>query len=226
MVWPSTMTSSSNWRMIPIAICFAINAWAATATAPARPANLSNTKPVTPPSAAQVEPASHFSDLSLFLLGSGFAVFVALLGWSDQIRGLTRETYELQADFLKQYNLTKAELLPAIRAETADEQLQAFTALMQTNKLEAAGVRLLPLFRAWTQQHRRLDRMQSWKYRLTVALSLVFFAAGILVIFGCPEVIAIFPPAAVLASIFGLIIATNIAERRLHATLGEMMERI
>ena len=66
-------------------------------------------------------------------------MFVALLGWSDQIRGLTRETYELQTEFLKTYDLRKTELLPVLRASTADEQLQAFTALMQTNKLGADG---------------------------------------------------------------------------------------
>ena len=29
-----------------------------------------------------------FSELPLFLFGSGLALFVALLGWSDQIRGV------------------------------------------------------------------------------------------------------------------------------------------
>jgi hypothetical protein len=171
-------------------------------------------------------PASPFSDLSLFFFGSGFAIFVALLGWSDQIRGLTKETYELQGEFMKQYDLSKAELRPVIRAETPDEQLLAFTSLMQTQKLGADGVGLLPLLRAWRKQHLGVARMQSWKYGLTVALSLVFFVSGILLTLGCPEIITILIPGVLLAIIFALIIWTNILENRLHATLNEMMERI
>jgi hypothetical protein len=175
---------------------------------------------------ASSPPSSPFSDLALFSFGSGFAIFVALLGWSDQIRGLRKETYELEGEFLKQYELTKAELRPVIRAETPDDQLHALTRLMQTNKLEADGIRLLPFFREWRKQHLSVEQMQSWKYGLTVALSLAFFASGVLLALGCPEIIAIVVPATLLTIIFVLIIWANLLEQRLHSTLNEMMERI
>jgi aryl carrier-like protein len=194
--------------------------------APTKARSAGSTQPLPIKFETKKEPPKRFSDITLFLFGSGFAVFVALLGWSDQIRGLTRETYELQSEFLKTTNLTKTELLPVLRASTADEQLHAFTGLMQTNKLGADGVRLLPLLRNWRRHHGRLEQIQSWKYGLTVALSLTFFVCGGLVMAGCPDWIAALCPALVLMSLFVLIIVANVFERRLHSTLTQMMERI
>jgi hypothetical protein len=168
--------------------------------------------------------AAQPSDTTVFLFGSGFAIFIALLGWSEQIRGLRRETYQLQSEFLKTHGLRKADLLRAIRAQTADEQLRAFTAIMLTNKLSASAVQLLPILRRWDTQNTRLERLQTWKYWLTVALAFVFFAAGGSSLARLGQAVSVGMPAVVLLVVFGLIIATNTAERKLHSTLNELLD--
>lgn len=168
--------------------------------------------------------AAQPSDTTVFLFGSGFAIFIALLGWSEQIRGLRRETYQLQSEFLKTHGLRKADLLRAIRAQTADEQLRAFTAIMLTNKLSASAVQLLPVLRRWDTQNTRLERLQTWKYWLTVALAFVFFAAGVSSLARLGQAVSVGMPAVVLLVVFGLIIATNTAERKLHSTLNELLD--
>jgi hypothetical protein len=159
-----------------------------------------------------------------FLLGSGFAVFIALLGWSEQIRGLRRETYQLQSDFLKAHGLRKADLLRAIRAQSADEQLQAFTTIMLANKLSAPAVKLLPILRRWDAENTALESLQTWKYWLAVTLALVFFTAGALSVTRISPAAIVVGPATVLLAVFALIIWTNTLERKLHATLNELLD--
>lgn len=166
-----------------------------------------------------------FSDLTLFLLGSGFAIFVALLGWSDQIRGLAKETRELQSEFLRRHGLSRVELQPVLEAATPEEQLQCFTRLMPRLS-SASGVRLLPLLRDWHRQAKFLEKIQSWKYYLTVGLSFAFFCTGGLAAFQVSEVWLILIPATLIFFLFCLILAANVAEQALHQTLNKMTEHL
>jgi len=176
-----------------------------------------------PPQIAQA--ASPFSELSLFLFGSGFALFVALLGWSDQIRGLAKEIRELESEFLQKYNLSRGELIPAIIAKTPDEQLEALTVVMQSRKLSTvSSVRMLPLLREWHRVTDVLTLLQSWKYNLTIALSLICFVAGGLAAAHCDAMLLLIVPALLLTAIFALIIVVNFYESRLRKTLADMSE--
>ncbi len=171
-------------------------------------------------SGAENEP---FSDVPLFLLGSGFAIFVALLGWSDQIRGIARETRELQSEFLRQNRLRRSELQPVLDAATDEEQLLCFTRLMPRLG-SASAVRLLPLLRDWDRQAKRLEKVQSWKYYLTVVLSLLCFCCGVAALSGASPVPLLVIPGLVAAGIFGLIVAASIQEQELNKTLTKMAE--
>lgn len=46
-------------------------------------------------------PRDSFAEPTLFLFGGGVALFVALLGWSDEIRGINKDTLDLEQKFLK-----------------------------------------------------------------------------------------------------------------------------
>ena len=49
-------------------------------------------------------------DLPTLLLGSGFALFVVLLAWGNQIREPRKETKHIEEEFRKEFHLQKEKL--------------------------------------------------------------------------------------------------------------------
>ena len=122
-----------------------------------------------------------FSELTLFLFGSGVALFVALLGWSDQIRGINNDTREIETRFLDATQIDKSVFLSIVRPKTPDEQLVALTEILVSKKPRtAAAVEVLPIFQEWHQKWTSLESLSAWKYRLSVYLTYTLFASGFL----------------------------------------------
>ena len=166
------------------------------------------------------------SDLTLFFLGSGFALFVALLGWSDQIRGLTRQTQELQRDVLKRYPLTRDDLAQLRAAKTADDRIVVLTHLLQAKKLVNPNTaKLVPLLESCDALLPRLDRLSEGKYRLTVTLTGVLFLAGASSLVSHQvEQWLLLSPSLLVVAIFIMIIVANGVEREFHNVLSDILE--
>jgi hypothetical protein len=171
------------------------------------------------------------SDAAAFLLGSGLALLIALLAWGEQIRAITRDTRDLERDFLDATDLSRAQLSALLQAKNDDERLHAFTNLMASGKLTTAPqVEILPLFERWRFLGDKLRRLQSWKYWLTVSLTLVFLATGTTVAYTHAKGVSLSLIMAVPAILVGLILVTIISagrvEQRLNALLMQMSEKV
>src|SRR5882762_4848259 len=130
----------------------------------------SSTHSVPPESPQTTGTETHsFSEFTLFLFGSGVALFVALLGWSDQIRGFDKDTRELEKDFLTTTELDKQQFLSVIKAATSLDKLASLTAVMRSEKLKSAdSVILLDIFKQWHEDWTHLQHVSNHKYNLTV----------------------------------------------------------
>jgi hypothetical protein len=118
-------------------------------------------------------------DLSVFLLGSGLALLIALLAWGEQIRAITKDTRDLERGFLEATGLTRSHLNALLQARNDDERLVAFTSIIASRKLKSAlQVETLPLFERWRALGSRLRRLQSTKYWLTICLAAAFLLSG------------------------------------------------
>jgi hypothetical protein len=127
------------------------------------------------------EAAGGFSELALFLFGGGLGLFIALLGWSDQIRGLNKETKEVESEFLSSHHMTKSEFLPVVKPTSPEDQLVALTQLYQSRKLQTEpDFQVVRLFNEWNKNAAALESIHAWKYYLTVALTFSFFLGGII----------------------------------------------
>jgi len=134
------------------------------------------------------EPKESFSALTLFLFGSALAMFVALLGWSDQIRGISKDTKELENRFLAETGIAKRDFLSVAKPKLQGEQLAALTRLLKSGRIQShTKVDLLATFRDWNRQWSRLERLSARKYLLAVALTLALFLAGIISLFTHPS---------------------------------------
>lgn len=125
-----------------------------------------------------------FSELTLFLFGSGFALFVALLGWSEQIRTVSKETRTLENSFLKKHSLNRSQFLQMIRSDDPTKQAQALTEIMQSGTLQTVDqVKLLGYFKQWQNKLTELESLYGKKYSLSIGLTIYLFVAGALSIF-------------------------------------------
>lgn len=120
------------------------------------------------------------SQLTLFLFASGVALFIALLGWSDQIRGLDRNPRELEHRFIKDTGIDERDFLSVVEPGSPDEQLETLSKLVNDGQLTTkVSVEALRTFATYIAQWTRLRRLSTLKYFLTISLTISLFAAGI-----------------------------------------------
>jgi hypothetical protein len=129
--------------------------------------------------ATQPSRTDAFPELTLFLFASGLALFVALLGWSDQIRGINKDTREMEHKFLGTTKVDRPLFLSIVRPASPDEQLTALTEILASGKLKTvAAVEVLQIFQTWHREWTTLERLSVWKYRLSIMLTYLLFAVG------------------------------------------------
>jgi hypothetical protein len=181
-----------------------------------------------------------FSELTLFLFGSGLALFVALLGWSDQIRGINKDTREMEERFLATTKIDRRVFLSIVKPESPDEQLAALTEILASGKPKTvAAVEVLQIFQTWHRKWTTLEALSAWKYRLSVILTYVLFAAGLISLFVNPhaEVSLLFVRVRVLLlilmipmtgflAILTIITVANYKESYFHELLNSLSEKV
>ncbi|HJX84249.1 MAG TPA: hypothetical protein VJ723_07900 [Candidatus Angelobacter sp.] len=163
---------------------------------------------------------------------------VALLGWSDQIRGIDTDTKDLERRFLEDTGINKQDFLCIVKPRSPDEQLAALTQVAE--KLETGDmVVLLRTFKEWNVEWSQLERLSVWKYDLMVALTLVLFIAGIASLFSRPsqsiqlyfmtmrsEMLILLLPMAIIGLLLAIIIYSARREKRLRALLSSIADMV
>ena len=195
--------------------------------------------PSTPASSQSTEPKESFSQLALFLFASGLALFIALLGWSDQIRGIDRDTKELEQRFLEKTGIDKRDFLDIVKPGSADEQLVALTQVMTAGGIKTKdSAELLRTFTTYISQWSRLERLSTWKYYLTITLTIALFVAGIASLFITPtqqvrlfvsmraEMVVLILPMTLIGLLLGIIICSAHREKGLRSLLNSMSDMV
>jgi hypothetical protein len=193
-----------------------------------------------PQDSKPLSPKESFSQLTLFLFGSGLALFIALLGWSDQIRNIDQDTKELERRFLDHSGIRKSDFLRIVKPKSPDEQLEALTAVVSEGRIKTrASATVLQTFKRWNTQWSRLELLHTWKYALTIALTIVLFAVGIVSLFTTPvqevnlrvasmraEMLLLVVPLAVIGALLTLIVCSAVREQALRALLNSMADMV
>jgi len=171
-------------------------------------------------------------DLTLFVFASGFALFVALIAWSDQIRGMAREAKEMERGFLQKHGLTREQFRSVLKPADPFEKLSGLTDIMKSGKLKTAlDVAALGHFEEWLALSDRLRVLHSWKYWLTVALTISLFAAGLASVFvsgrgALAVAILVFFPSLLLVAVLVLIVTIGRAESRFADILRILVDTL
>jgi hypothetical protein len=132
-------------------------------------------------------------DISNILLGTGFALFIALLAWGDQIRKPRKDVAELEESFRKEFDLKKKVFNPLLR--TSDdksndspkysffEQTKAMVGVIGNKKLKGENVKLLSRFKELNVIRNDLEKKYNYRYLLTLYFLIVLFVLGIASLF-------------------------------------------
>jgi len=197
--------------------------------------------PGPPVGSPSTERKESFSQLTLFLFASGLALFIALLGWSDQIRGFDNDTKELEQRFLNKTQIKKRDFLEIVRPKSPEEKLAAFARVDSEGRIEnAETIDVLRTFaEELNQPWSRVERLFKWKYKLTVALTIVLFLTGIISLFTTPtqqasfyavsmrvEMILLILPVLLIGLLLAIIIRSARWEKAVRSILQSMADKV
>jgi len=184
-------------------------------------------------------PEESFSQLTLFLFASGLGLFIALLGWSDQIRGIDKDTKDLEERFLKKTKINKGHFVEITRPESPDDQLVALTQAVNDGKITSkVSVQVLQAFAAYVSKWSSLETLSDWKYNITVALTIALFVAGTGSLFTTPtsrvqlfipirvELLILILPMTLIGILLIIIIWSARKEKELRSLLNSMSDMV
>jgi hypothetical protein len=178
--------------------------------------------------------------LTLFLFGSGFALFIALLGWSDQIRGIDKDTREMERLFMEDTGIHKRQFHCIVKPESPDQQLEVLTELVNAGKIKTADtVRLLRTFTDWKSEWSKIEKLSVWRYDLTILLTFALFVSGTTSLFTTPtgvkhlfvfavrtEMLVLMLPMGLVLLLFAVILLSARREKQLRKLLNSMSEMV
>jgi hypothetical protein len=117
-------------------------------------------------------------DIAGYLLASGFALLVVLLGWANQITSKSKETKDLEADFLKQGKIKLTDYKKIVKDRGAtDDSFKALVNFLYSEKKDNAEI--FELIVRIKSDLIRLDRQYRFRFWILTLLSLCFFITGV-----------------------------------------------
>jgi len=120
-----------------------------------------------------------------FLIGTGIALLLAIIAWSDQIRNLHKDTVEAEKYLFENRKLNWKYIRLLIRKKgTPEEILDAINIILKDKSdSEIKDIRLIYTFNELDNKRKRLERLYNKKYYLVFILTFLFFSSGIAELF-------------------------------------------
>lgn len=76
-------------------------------------------------------------DIEGFLLASGFALLVVLVGWSNQITSRSKETRDLEQEFIAKAKMKRKDYKDIINKKSAEKSIYALVDFLYSNREES-----------------------------------------------------------------------------------------
>jgi hypothetical protein len=181
-----------------------------------------------------------FSQLTLFFFGSAIGFFIALLAWSDQIRGIDQDIRGLEARFLESTGIEKQTFLRIVKPKSADDRGEALLEVVSGGRIKnKTGAELLQIFTKWHKQWSWIEILAGSKYYVTIALTTLLFLMGFaslytnpgmtFVVFSTPravERLILIPPGLLIGLLLIIIICIAEREHALRSLLKSVSDMV
>lgn len=169
----------------------------------------------------------HSMDIEGFLLASGFALLVVLVGWANQITSRSKEAKDLEADFLKKAKLKRTDYKKMINEGGATED--SFTAVVDfLYSAEEDNVVVFDKIKRVKEDLQSLDKKYSWRFWILLLMSISLFVSGTLAFFISPayKLWALAPNLIFVILVFHNLIKIHNLEKRYTKNIYEAMEKL
>ena len=193
-----------------------------------------------PSSSTTAESKELFSQLTLFLFGSGIAFFIALLAWSDQIRGIDQDIKELETKFLERTGIEKQTFLRIVKPKSPDDRGEALLEVVSGGRIKNKdAAEVLQIFTKWHKPWSWIETLAAAKYYVTIGLTFLLFLMGFASLFTNPamqfvilskncsvEKLILIPPATLVLLLLIIIICIAEREHALRSLLKSVSDMV
>ena len=169
----------------------------------------------------------HTVDIEGFLLASGFALLVVLVGWANQITSRSKEAKDLEMDFLKKAKLKREDYKKIINeGGSTEDSFSALVNFLYSKKEE--DVEIFEKIKEIKSDFEKLDRKYCFRFWLLLWMSISFFVTGILAFFlpSQYEILSLFPNLIFIFLTFVNLIRIFNLEKRYTKSIQEAMEKL
>jgi len=166
-------------------------------------------------------------DIEGYLLASGFALLIVLLGWADQITSKSKETKDLEADFLRNGKVKRVDYKKMVEGRGTTED--SFNALVDfLYSAEKDNVEIFEIIVNIRKDIAELDRQYRFRFWLLTCLSIYLFLAGMLAFFiaGTLKVWLLLPNLLLVIVVFINLINIYMLETRHNKNIRGAMEKL
>lgn len=160
-------------------------------------------------------------------MGSGFALLVVLLGWASQITSKSKETKELEGNFLKKAKLKKGDYKKIVDKGGSTED--SFSALVEfLYSSEEEHVEVFEKIKDIKRDLERLNKKYSWRFWILFLTSISLFLSGIVSFFLYSECKfwALLPNSILVIIIFCNLSNVHNLEKRYTKNIYDAMEKL
>ncbi len=169
----------------------------------------------------------HKMDIEGFLLASGFALLIVLVGWANQITSRSKEAKDLEAEFLRKAKLKRNDYKKMVNEGGATED--SFTAVVDfLYSAEEDNVVVYDKIKRIKEDLQSLDKKYSWRFLILLSMSISLFVSGTIALFVLSpyKLWALVPNLAFVILIYYNLIKTYNLEKRYTKNIYEAMEKL
>jgi hypothetical protein len=115
-----------------------------------------------------------------FLIGTGIALLMVLIGWSEQIGNLHKDTMEVEKEFSNDRKVKWSKIRPLIRSNSTPEQkLKALNIIVEeSNFQDTKDIDIMGKLSELDEKRCQLESLYNIKYILILCLTSLFFISG------------------------------------------------
>lgn len=161
------------------------------------------------------------------LIASGFGLLLVLLGWSSQITSRSKETKELEAEFLKKANLKGNEYKRIInKSGGSRDSLFALVDFLYDTKREETDIEIFDKIKTIKDDLVNLDKKYTLRFWILLGMTACLFITGFIVLFLSKNyrIWVLIPNLVFIIVIFYNLIDIYILERKYTSNIAKIME--
>ena len=166
-------------------------------------------------------------DIMGFLLASGFALLIVLLGWASQITSKSKETKELEAVFLEKAKLKRADYKKIIsEGGTTEDSFIAVVDFLYSS--EEDNVVVFDKIKRVKEDLQSLDRKYNWRFWILLFMSMSLFLSGAVAFFLCEcyKLYTLLPNSIFVVVVFCNLITIHNLEKKYVRNISKAMEKL